>query len=137
MIFSHNDLGIAKSEDAKIFNTIRDRLCIHKNCTSKAISSHTFPENYLNNTLASRIGSKNLVFAMPAGKMYIKKPNLNKNLKSKETNHFFECSTKVAGALNLFCARHDSQLFKDIDDIPYISHNHINPVLMKSSKIIL
>lgn len=128
-MFSDRDIAIAKGEDARIFNNIIDNSCIHKNCNSRAINSHTFPENYLINNFASKINSKNLVYAMTPGRHYIEKPNINKGLESKKNIHFFESSTKNAGSLPLFCAHHDSLIFSPVDNIPFesnIKNNFLN-----------
>lgn len=121
-MFSDRDVAIAKGEDAQIFNKIKDNLCIHKNCNSKAINSHTFPENYLIYNFASKVRSKNLVYAMTPGWNYIEKPNIQKGIESKKNIHFFETSTKNAGSLPLFCSQHDSLIFKPVDHIPFESN---------------
>lgn len=122
------DLGILRGENAKVFNSIRQNKCIHNNCTSQAILSHTFPENYLKNHFSKKVGGKYLVYAITPGKHYIENLNINKKVDSKDNIHFFECVTKNAGSLHLFCEKHDSNLFKSIDRVPFDS-NIINEFL--------
>lgn len=122
------DLGILRGENAKIFNSIRQNECIHNNCTSQAILSHTFPENYLKNYFTAKEGKGYSVYAIPPGKHYIENPNTNKKVDSRDNIHFFKCATKNAGSLHLFCEKHDSDLFKSIDRIPFDS-NIINKFL--------
>ncbi len=99
--YSKSQGGQIKSLPVRLFNQflqkgINKLTCLYPNCTAKPVSCHLIPKNVLRTTF----GSHCLDYRMQDG--------------SNQSN-FIRTGVGLAGAVPVFCSKHDHDIFHEID----------------------